>query len=122
VVSMRPAAVFVVCAVLLTGAVKVQSEVVDERCPGTALERGPSLIGNLDPLKRVVREEGYSGRLLFRITITDTGSVRQTVIIGPVALKESEKVRTSIEALKFCPAVRHSRYVSVQVSFEVQVE
>ena len=118
---MRPATVFIVCAVLLTGAVKMRSEAVDERCPGTALERGPSLIGNLDPLKRVVREEGYSGRLVFRITITDTGSVRQTFIVSP-ALKDSEKVRTAIEALKFCPAVRHGRYASVQVSFDVQVE
>jgi len=40
----------------------------------------------------VVRGEGYSGRLVFRITITDTGSVRQTFIVSS-ALKDSEKVR-----------------------------
>lgn len=80
------------------------------------------MISSLDALRQVVGEERYSGRLTFRATITDTGFLRNAVVISPASLKESKKLRSSIEALKFCPAVRHSRYSSETVNFNIAVE
>lgn len=95
---------------------------VDRQCPSTALERGPSLIGTLDAVKALAYAHGHSGRFSFDVTVTETGTVRDAVVLNPKALDKSEKVREAIGSLKFCPAVRHSRYVSVKVRFEVVLQ
>jgi hypothetical protein len=87
---------------------------VDERCPGTALERPARLLSSLEPLKKAAREEGYRGRLTFRLTVTETGDVRD-----PEA--GSHKIKEQIRQLRFCPTVRHSRYVETQYHFDIEL-
>jgi hypothetical protein len=107
--------------VLVTGSATAASD-VDQRCPGTALDRGASVIGSFGELKHVLREASYSGRFIFQATITDAGNVLNPVVIAPDRFKDSEAVRSSIEALKFCPAVRYGRYASSRTNFDLRVE
>ena len=95
---------------------------VDEGCPGTDLERGPKLLSSLEPLKNAAREEGYQGRLVFRVTVTETGSVVDPVIERPSQSTGSERITTEIFKLRFCPAVRSSRYAAVRATFDVQLK
>jgi hypothetical protein len=106
--------------VLVSLVVRADSS-IGERCPGTALERGPQLISNLNSLKQTVRELGYSGRLTFRLTVAETGSVRDAVVTHPAALKDSSRIHRAISSLKFCPAVRYSRFAAVTVNFDINV-
>jgi hypothetical protein len=99
----------------------VCSSQIDERCPSTALERGPKLLGSLNPLKTAARKAGYEGRLLFGLSVTDTGSVRDPVVKNPTQFTDSDKIKDEIVRLRFCPAVRYSRYTEVQVQFDIQV-
>src|SRR5215213_5792197 len=100
----------------------VCSSQIDERCPSTALEQGPKLLGSLQALKDAARNEGYDGRLLFRLTVTDTGSVRNLVVKHPEQLIGSDKIKGEIAKLRFCPAVRYSRYAEVQMDFDIQTK
>lgn len=94
---------------------------VHESCPGTALERGARLIGNTDDVKRAAREAGFSDELVFRILITEDGSVENAAVIAPKSLQGSPKILRAISELRFCPAVRYSRYAAMTVTFHVQV-
>ena len=95
---------------------------VDRQCPSTAFDRGPKLIGNLEGVRELVRAEGRSGLFQFQATVTETGSVRDVLVVHPKELKASAKVRDAIGGLKFCPAVRHSRDVSAKVNFDVRID
>jgi hypothetical protein len=99
---MRFAAAVMICGVLFASAAGLRAE-VDQRCPGTALDRAPSLISSMDQLRH-------------------TGTVRETVIISPASLKDPQRVSTSLKALEFCPAVRYSRYAPVKANFDIPVE
>ncbi len=100
----------------------VCSAQVDERCPGTALERGPELLSSLNPLQETVRKEGYQGRLAFRLTVTETGSVRDPIVTHPTQLADSDKIKDEMLKLRFCPAVRYSRYAEVQAEFDIKLK
>jgi hypothetical protein len=80
------------------------------------------LIGNVDALKAIVRASGQSDRLAFQVTVTDAGTVRDVVVIVPKALEDSGNLRDAIEALKFCPAVKYNRDVSVKVNFDFRLD
>jgi hypothetical protein len=114
-------AVLFLFAVLFSTTVGIRAE-VDQQCPGTALDRGPVLISGMDQLKRVIREQGFSGRVKFRATITEDGTIEQPVIMHPASMKGSQTVRSSIEGIRFCPVVRYSRYASVTVNFDIEVK
>jgi hypothetical protein len=99
------------------------SSQVDERCPGTALDRPPRLLGSFNPLKDTARKEGYrEGRLVFRLTVTETGNVRDPEITHPPQFSDSEKIKEQILKLHFCPAVRFSRYTEVRYVFEIAMK
>jgi hypothetical protein len=114
-------AVLFVCGVLFSTTVQIRAQ-VDQRCPGTALDRGPVVISGRDQLKKVIHAQGYSGRFNFRATITEDGTVRDPVIMYPASMKDAQTVRTSIESMRFCPAVKYSRYASVNVNFDIEVK
>lgn len=97
----------------------VCSAQVDERCPGTALERGPTLLTGLDALKKAAKAEGYEGRLSFRFTVTDTGKVRDPEVKHPPQLVDSSRIKDEIAKLRFCPAVKFSRYVETPAQFDI---
>lgn len=80
-----------------------------------------ALISGMDQITQVIRDQRYSGRVRFRATITEDGIVTDPVIISPASLKDPQKVRSSLATLKFCPAVRYSRYASVEVNFDTEV-
>ena len=71
----------------------VCSSQIDERSPATALERAAKLLSSLDPLKDTARNEGGEGRLVFRLTVTQTGSVRDPIMKYPTQLADSEKIK-----------------------------
>ena len=100
----------------------VCSSQIDERCPGTALEAGPRLLSSLNPLKDIARKEGYEGRLVFRLTVTETGSIRDPELEHPPQSADSEKVKAEILKLRFCPAVRQSRYAESRATFDIQLK
>jgi hypothetical protein len=108
----------VMLALLLATAGPAQ---VDERCPGTALDRSPKLLSSLEPLKGAAREEGYRGRLMFGLTVTETGSVRDPEVTYPPQFADSDKIEEHIRQLRFCPAVRHSRYAEVRYTFDIEL-
>lgn len=94
---------------------------IHDSCPGTALERGPRLIGNTDRVRRAAREAGFSDQLVFRVLITEDGTVENPTVIAPKSLQRSPKILRAISELRFCPAVRYSRYAAVTVTLHVQV-
>ena len=100
----------------------VCSSQVDERCSGTALDRPPKLLSSLNPLKDTARNEGYQGRLLFRLTVTETGTVRNPEVTRPPQFTDSEKIKNQILKLRFCPAVRYSRYADVRYVFDIKLK
>jgi hypothetical protein len=110
-----------IVAVLLPLTAVGQSE-VDSRCPITAFDRPPSLLGTLDSIRTLLRAEGFSGRFTFRLTLTETGGVRDVVVTSPESLKSSQKVRQAIAELKFCPAVSLGRDRAAKVNFEVRTD
>jgi hypothetical protein len=95
---------------------------VDERCPGTALESPPKLLSSLDPLKETARKEGYAGRLVFGLTVTETGRVREPVVTHPPQFVDSDRIKEQIRQLRFCPAVRHSRYAETRYHFDIDLK
>ena len=103
------------CALL---AASFCSSQVDERCAGTAVEHGPKLLGGLDPLKDTARNQGYD-RLVFRLTVTETGNACDPVIAYPPQLAGSAIVKAEILKLRFCPAARYGRYTEVRVEFDI---
>src|SRR5262245_7795893 len=103
--AMQPTALARTLSIALLLAPLCSSQ-IDERCPSTALERGPNRLGSLDPLKAAARNEGYQGRLLFRLTVTEMGSVRDPEVKYPAQLSDSDKIKDEIVKLRFCPAVR----------------
>jgi len=100
----------------------VCSSQIDERCPSTARDRGPKLLSNLNSLKDTARSEGYRGRLLFRLTVTETGGVRDPVVTYPAQLTDSANIKGEILKLRFCPAVRYSRHTEVEIKFDIQLK
>ena len=100
----------------------VCSSQVDERCPSTAIDHSPKLLSSLNPLKETARNEGYKGRLLFRVTVTETGSSRAPLVKYPAQLAESDKVKSEIVKLRFCPAVRYSQYTECQIEFDIELK
>ena len=114
---MRPAAL-VILAILVAAAGGAQ---VDPRCPGTAIDRSPGLLSSLEPLKKAARDEGYRGRLTFGLTVTETGGVRDPEVTYPSQFAESDKVKDLIRQLRFCPAVRFSRYAEVRYAFDIEL-
>lgn len=116
---MRPAVGTVALAFLLASGGAAQ---IDERCPGTALEAAPRLLSSLNPLKNTARKEGYEVRLVFRLTVTETGSVRDPELDHPPQSADSEKVKAEILKLRFCPAVRQSRYAEIRATFDIQLK
>lgn len=98
----------------------VCSSQIDERCPSAAHEQGPRLLSSFEPLRDTARNEVYDGRLLFRLTVTETGSVRDPVVKHPAQFIASAGIKDEITKLRFCPAVKYSRYTEVQVEFDIQ--
>lgn len=94
---------------------------VDKSCPGTALEHPPKLLGNDDAFRKAVRAEAYTGRVGFRLTITDTGEVQDPVIMSPARLDSVNAVKDRIREWRFCPAVRFNRYAIVKAQFDIEV-
>lgn len=107
-----------VLAFLLVTACAAQ---VDERCPGTSLERGPTPLTKWDALKKLVRAEGYKGTLSFQLSITDTGAVRDPKVTHPPQFVDSAKIKDELEKLRFCPAVKFSRYVETPANFHLDL-
>lgn len=101
---------------------RVSSCQVDERCPSVAYEQNPKLLSSLEPVKAAARSEGCSGRLLFRLTVTEVGSVHDPVITYSKQCTDANKIKDEIRKLRFCPAVRYSRYTAREVNFDVQTE
>jgi len=95
---------------------------VDERCSGTAVEKGPTLLSSYEPLKSAARAGTDEKKLTFRLTITETGSVRNVAITYPATLLSSDKVKGEILKLRFCPAVKFSRYAEVKGEFQIQLK
>jgi hypothetical protein len=100
----------------------VCSAQIDERCPSTARDRGPKLLSSLNSLKDTARNEGHQGRLLFRLTVTETGGVRDPVVTYPAQFTGSENIKGEILKLRFCPAVRYSRYTEVEIKFDIELK
>lgn len=59
---------------------------------------------------------------MFRLTVTETGSVRDPDVTHPPHLVDSDKVKEQIRKLRFCPAVRYSRYAEVRYSFDIELK
>jgi hypothetical protein len=76
---------------------------VDKSCPGTALEHPPKLLGNNDAFQNAVRAEAYTARVVFRLTITDTGEVQYPVITSPARLDSVKALKDRIREWRFCP-------------------
>ena len=106
-------------ALLLAPAVFPQ---VDERCPGTAFDRGPSLLGSFEPLNAAGRQEGFQGRLSFQLTVTETGTTQDARVTNPTRFDGSVRIKGEIAKLRFCPAVKSSRYREATAKFDIQVE
>jgi hypothetical protein len=92
----------------------------DEGCSGTAYEQGPKIISSLEPLKQVARSEGHS-RLVFRLRVTESGSVRDVIGTYPAHFMDVKKLKEQILNLKFCPAVKYSRYTAADIHFDIQI-
>jgi hypothetical protein len=90
-------------------------------CPEIALEKAPTLISDLEPLKRTVRSTGYSGRIIVTITVTESGSVRDPKIKQPARLASNSKILDQVRALRFCPAVKFSQYTAAPLELSVEV-
>jgi hypothetical protein len=109
-----------ICVLLLPLAPLGISQVKNS-CPSTALDHNPKLLSSLEPLRQAVRAEGYSGRLLFRLTVTESGDVRDAVVTYPTDLVGVKSVTESIQHLNFCPAVRYGRYTSQELRFDILI-
>lgn len=111
-VRMRTAIVLsTLCAGLLIACPDIPEE--NGPCPGTALEKGPTLISDLEPFKSLVRSAGYRGRIILTVTVTESGSVRHPEIKQPARLNTDKRVLKQVRALRFCPAVKYSRYTAI---------
>ena len=73
-------------------------------------------------MKQAAKEEGYSGHLVFRVSVSQTGQVAEIVLQSPDVLRKSDRVREAIRSLMFCPAVKFSQYTSSTINFDVKVD
>jgi hypothetical protein len=95
---------------------------VDERCTGTALDHPPRLLGKWKPVQDAARSRTHERTLVFRLTVTETGSVRDVVIQSPAQLAGADDLKSEILKLRFCPAVRYSRYTETRPEFNIQLK
>ena len=94
---------------------------VDQRCPGTAYEQNAKIISSLEPLKQVAHSEGYS-RLVFRLRVTDSGRVQDAIGTYPANFMRVQKLKEQVFDLRFCPAVKYSRFITTDVQFDIQIK
>ena len=80
------------------------------RCPGTAIDHPPQLLTSLEPFRQAVRNAGYTGKVVARITIGDDGSVSKAAVTSPDRLKLSRTITDRLNELRFCPAVVLNTY------------
>lgn len=90
-------------------------------CPSMARDRGPTLISDLQSFRKAVRAEGYVGRVLVHLTVTEKGSARDPRITSPARLNSVSSVTDQILDWRFCPAVKYSKYKAATVQFVIDV-
>src|SRR4051794_34847965 len=78
---------------------------VDKPCPSTTYDVAPKLLTSIEPFKRAVCSQNCTGRVVFRLTVSDTGSVSDPKFISPVRLDFMRELKDRIGEWKFCPAV-----------------
>jgi hypothetical protein len=108
-------------AVLLTAGILVADERPGLRCPGTAIDHPPQLLTSLDPFRQAVRNAGYTGKVVARITIGQDGSVSKSALTSPDRLKPNTAITDRLNELRFCPAVVLSTYKSGPMIMNVEV-
>ena len=87
----------------------------------TDVPPGSTLVFSAHGVPKAVRAEAYTGRVVFRLTITDTGEVQDPVITSPARLDNVNAVKDRIREWRFCPAVQVNRYATVKAQFDIEV-
>jgi hypothetical protein len=108
-------------AALSSGMLLTCATTVGSDCPSTAFVRSPTLISHLEPFKQAGRSAKYIGRVSVRLTVTDTGAVRDVKITGPTRLNTVPDVTDQVRRWRFCPAVVYSKYRTVPFQITIDV-
>jgi hypothetical protein len=93
----------------------------NDRCPSQAFDRAPILLSDPEPLKAAVRSAGHEGRVVLRVTVTESGDARDPRIISPPRLSSVPKILDEIRAWRLCPAVKLGRFQATAIEYSLEV-
>ena len=90
-------------------------------CAFGSIDKPAKLLSSLVPFKEAVRNAGFAGQVVMRLSVRTDGTAHDPRFVYPPDLTSAPNIRSIVSAWRFCPEVLHGRLVEKSVEFRIDV-